>query len=86
MENAMKFRKRPVEIEAVQWDGDNTQEIMKWAGGSIVTIQASTPDNLTIETVEGDMRANKWDWIIKGVKGEFYPCKLDIFSATYDPA
>ena len=82
----MKFRKRPVEIEAVQWDGDNTQEIMKWAGGSIVTIQASTPDNLTIETVEGDMRANKWDWIIKGVKGEFYPCKLDIFSATYDPA
>lgn len=82
----MKYRKKPIEIEAIQWDGTNTQTIMEWAGGSVVTVRADTPNNLTIETLEGDHRASVGDWIICGIKGEHYPCKPDIFAATYEPA
>lgn len=81
----MKFRKKPVVIEAVQWDGTNEswQHIMnmgltKWKPGEIGT------QTFYIETLEGDHLARKGDWIIKGVKGEFYPCKPDIFEQTYE--
>lgn len=82
-----KFRKKPVVVEAIQWDGtDETfDQILGWTEDTDQTIALSC-GSLWIDTLEGEMRADKNDWIIKGVKGEFYPCKPDIFAATYDPA
>ena len=75
-----KYRKRPVTIEAIQWLGTNLSEIDDFVGGSI----ANKGTTLVIHTLEGDMEASIGDYIIKGVKGEFYPCKLDIFAKTYE--
>jgi hypothetical protein len=81
----MKYRKKPVEIEAVQWKGWNTTEVADLMGAS----PAFGSDGkglhwVSIETLEGTMTASLGDWIIKGVQGEFYPCKPDIFAATYE--
>lgn len=77
-----RFRKKPVVIEAVQFLGDeNLQEIIEWMGDSGVIAMG---DYMRILTLEGEMTASRSDWIIKGVKGEFYPCKPDIFEATYE--
>lgn len=81
-----KYRKKPVIIEAVQFDG--TDESVDWllpqlASGEIRTIGRSC-NRLHIKTLEGVMTANVGDYIIKGVKGEFYPCKPDIFNMTYE--
>ncbi|MCA1832580.1 MAG: hypothetical protein LC750_07585 [Actinobacteria bacterium] len=78
-----KYRKKPVVIEAVQWQGTNPDEVSAfcvagWFDGN--------DQSFIIPTLEGDMRANPSDFVIKGVKGEFYPCKPDIFEATYDVA
>lgn len=83
----MKFRKKPVVIEAVQFHEDNLNEVLSFIGTSNVehTIINGVVENVTIRTLEGDMKADIDDWIIKGVKGEFYPCKPDIFLATYEP-
>lgn len=78
-----RYRKRPVEIEAVRWDGTNASEIELWAGEAYETWLPST-EQIEIRTLEGPLTASKGDWIIRGVKGEFYPCKPDIFVATYD--
>jgi len=80
----MKFRKKPVVIEAVQWTGDNGGELREFVGEAL--IWSPTVCEFTIHTLEGYMRADKGDWIIRGIKGEFYPCKPDIFAATYEPA
>jgi hypothetical protein len=82
-----KFRKKPVVIEAVQWDGEDQtfDRVMMWDVGQERTFSMSC-GALYIATLEGEMRADKGDWIIRGVKGEIYPCKPDIFAATYDPA
>lgn len=81
----MKFRKKPVEVEAIQWTGENVGEI-KWFAGLDVSVQyLEKPPTLKIHTLEGIMTARPGDWIIKGVKGEFYPCKQDIFEKTYEP-
>ena len=86
----MKFRKKPVVVEAMQYDGQNGPEISFWAhrGGhpQMNAIIRQGHMCLFIRTLEGDMTASPGDWIIKGVKGEFYPCKPDIFAATYEPA
>lgn len=82
----MKFRKKPVVIDAVRWDGKNLNPFVGFIS------PAYTRDGglrlhgnlLHIDTLEGTMTANPGDWIIKGVKGELYPCKPDIFEATYD--
>ena len=79
----MKYRKKPVVIEAVQWTGDNWIEVSKFLGDSYSDPIRNSRD-LFIDTLEGTMMANPNDWIIKGIKGEFYPCKPDIFEATYD--
>ncbi len=81
----MKFRKKPVVIEAIRWTGENFNELADFTLVNHRLIRVLGADNLIIETLEGDMRAEKGDWIIKGVKGEFYPCKPDIFEATYEP-
>lgn len=86
----MKFRKKPVVIEAIQFDGDNWAEISQWAHRDLLpennSIILRGLAGLEVRTLEGTMSAYKGDWIIKGVKGEFYPCKPDIFTATYEPA
>ena len=79
--SAQRFRKKPVEIEAMRFDGTtNLLDCAKWCGG-----QAKTSGVIEIPTLEGLMQANPGDWIIKGVQGEFYPCKPGIFDATYEP-
>jgi hypothetical protein len=78
-----KFIKNPIMIEAVQWTGDNYDEIVQLAGGSDRLIWDKTDQILIIITLEGNHTANVTDWIIKGIKNEIYPCKNDIFMATY---
>ena len=76
-----KYRKKPVEIEAVQWTGYNIKEIADFTEGNM----AITEDNLLcIFTLEGIHLALVGDYVIKGIKGEFYPCKPDIFEQTYE--
>ena len=88
----MKFRKKPVVIDAVQWDESlRTLRELESAGMRWMRYDGHRDDpdkcvNLRIHTLEGTMDVNPGDWIIKGVKGEFYPCKPDIFEATYEPA
>lgn len=75
-----KYRKKPVIVEAIVWDGYNITEIVQFVK------QSHTIKNgvLVIHTLEGDHVANKGDYIIKGIAGEFYPCKPDIFNDTYE--
>ena len=81
-----QFRKRPVVIDAVQWTGMNVDEVFDFARETdrAFGINHGT-DQVEIGTLEGTMCANVGDWIIRGVKGELYPCKPDIFAATYEP-
>lgn len=75
------YVKKPIMIQAVHWLGNNVMTIMAFAGDK-VTIN---PDKtLTVHTLEGDMTGIVGDYIIKGIRGEFYPCKHDIFKETYD--
>lgn len=75
-----QFRKKPVIIEAVQFVDGNFAAIEEFVGGDA----EFRGGELIIATLEGPLHASDKDWIIKGVKGEFYPCKPDIFEATYD--
>ena len=86
-----KYKKRSVEVDALQFNTlDDYLVIVEWMKASGDTfaladeVRYSTPI-MTIQTLEGVMAASPGDWIIRGIKGEFYPCKPDIFSATYDP-
>lgn len=85
----MKFRKKPVVIEAMQLDGQ-TAAVCQWLKEGSADYETETDpydgrkDVVLIRTLEGTMRADPGDWIIRGVKGEFYPCKPDIFAATYE--
>lgn len=78
-----KYRKKPVVIEAIQWTGNNWNEIFSFIG-DVFKSQNNMDGTIEINTLEGNMVANIGDWIIKGVKGEFYPCKPDIFEQTYE--
>ena len=84
----MKYRKKPIVIEAVQWVGDNHIDIMKELSAQKyidVWVDDKTRERyLEIETLEGRMKASVGDYIIKGIRGEFYPCKPDIFEQTYE--
>lgn len=89
----MKFRKKPVVIEAFLWTADREQtEDPLWIlealriGGVFFENEGTPLVTLKIRTLEGVMTAQRGDWIIRGVKGEIYPCKPDIFEATYEPA
>lgn len=76
-----KYVKKPIMVEAVHWLGNNVTTVMIFCGDKAVI----NPDHtLTVHTLEGDMIGSVGDYIIKGVDGEFYPCKHDIFKKTYD--
>lgn len=96
----MKYRKKPVVVEAVQWTGKNEDEIKEFCGvaalfqyipmeGAAYVVTELKPQgeyvvSLSIRTLEGTMVASDGDFIIRGVEGEFYPCKPDIFRKTYE--
>ena len=92
MRKVKKYRKKPVVIEAVQYnDLDSYLEICKWIDDSENTLSADElvelrGKTMIINTLEGAMIGNKGDYIIKGVNGEFYPCKPGIFAKTYELA
>jgi len=75
-----EYVKKPIVIEAVQWMGDNEEEISPLGPNSMIF----SGDNILIETREGTMMANLRDWIVKGIAGEVYPVKPEIFDATYE--
>lgn len=79
----MKYTKIPIEIEAIQWDGSkkSATKILHWMFPNIE--KDAEANDLTIKTLEGEMHATPNDFIIRGVKGEFYPCKPEIFEMTY---
>lgn len=84
-----KFRKKPVVIDAIQWTGQNAGDVWEFCPEAEVHRIPEVPPTpaqgrVVIHTLEGSMSAQIGDWIIKGVKGEFYPCKPDIFEATYE--
>lgn len=88
-----KFRKLPVEIEAIQFDGyQKTAIAIRDQLGAVTRISLRGNDfhdvlvNLYITTLEGELHVSEDDWVIKGVAGECYPCKPDIFQQTYEPA
>ena len=89
----MKYRKKPVVVEAVQWTGLNLEEVKSFVGAHLTysiidtawEVGKGAPHvNMIIKTLEGDMFVNRGDFIIKGVNGEFYPCKQDIFEKIYE--
>jgi hypothetical protein len=83
-----KYRKKPVVIEACQLPKageDNVDDFILWADEHGLPYNSDRNEGISIETLEGTMRGDPGDWIIKGVNGEFYPCKPDIFAKTYDP-
>ena len=97
--SVQRFRKKPVEIEAMQWTGHNLPSVEAFTDGkawfgftesdarshyALAPTDTTPESHLWITTLEGDMRAKVGDWIIRGVQGEFYPCKPDIFEATYE--
>jgi hypothetical protein len=83
----MKFRKKPVVIDAIKWEGKGNYELAVFLGGNdwkhVLSTNISN-EHLIIKTLEGKISASIGDWIIKGVNGEFYPCKPDIFEKTYE--
>ena len=79
---ARAYRKKPVVIEAVQWTGENHAEMCEFIDPEVFEIIPRV--GLVIHTLEGDHHASPGDYIIKGVNGEFYPCKPDIFAKTYE--
>jgi hypothetical protein len=90
-----QYRKKPVVIEAIKWTGDNHREMFNFLGGEDTDYITAIGTNfyinwtkieggLIIKTLEGEHIATIGDYIIKGVKGEYYPCKPDIFEITYE--
>lgn len=89
-----KYRKKPVVVEAIQWTGSNLEEIRNFVGSDLIEEYVELFDikrtlkemlvDIAIDTLEGTMRVDYGDYIIKGVKGELYPCKPDIFLKTYE--
>ena len=86
----MKFRKKPAVIDAIQYHGHDRSrnELHEWLRdfGAAFPLDSDADGAIVIPTLEGQHIASPGDWIIRGVKGEYYPCKPDIFAATYEPA
>lgn len=80
-----QFRKKPVVIEAIELTRENGAEVWEWADSKPFYAANGEVDGLSIYTLEGRMKADFGDWIVKGVANEFYPVKPEIFEATYEP-
>ncbi|HKM28317.1 MAG TPA: DUF2829 domain-containing protein [Anaerovoracaceae bacterium] len=89
----MRYRKKPVVVEAIKWTGGNLDKVEEFVGESLIydyndsawqAGEGAPFIDVKIKTLEGEMSTSYGDWIIKGVNGEFYPCKPDIFKKTYD--
>ena len=80
---AKKYRKKPIEIEAVRWTGSNISEVKRFMNNAVMAFNEQNL-KISIKTLKGVITASPYDYIIKGVKGEFYPCKPDIFEETYE--
>ena len=78
----MKYKTKPCEIEAIKWTGRNVKEILRFVKNESAII---TNGVLIIKTLEGDMVASTGDYIIRGLRGEYYPCKPDVFQKKYEP-
>lgn len=78
-----RYRKKPIEIEAIQWTGQNLNKIVQSNFSKYGYV--NNKKEIIIQTFNSNVEANINDWIIKGIKGEFYSCKPDIFEATYEP-
>ena len=84
-----RFRKKPVEVEAIQYEGglSSGSQVWTWANSLDCARDIQVHDeHLKIKTLEGTMRASPGDWIIRGTSGEVYPCKPDVFDDVYEPA
>jgi hypothetical protein len=79
-----RYRKKPVVVEAMRYGGEQDHNLIRLFVGNNFPLHHLGDGVLGIQTLEGMMNANPGDWIIRGVAGEFYPCKPDIFAATYD--
>lgn len=77
----MKYKKKPVVVEAIEFDGDNFYEVEQFVKGNVFY---DFLERLYIGTLEGEMLVREGDFIIKGVEGEFYPCKPNVFHKTYE--
>lgn len=85
MNKVKQYRKKPVVIEALLFDGTNGIEVFEWLSENKASASyRNFNKTVVIDTLEGEMTASQGDFVIKGVKGEFYPCKPDIFEATYE--
>lgn len=82
-----QYRKRPLEIEAIQWDGTREcmAEVLAWSGGAVVAWADEGSLRLMISTLEGDMVPKVGDWVIKGIAHEYYFCASDVFDKSYEP-
>jgi hypothetical protein len=83
-ETVRSYQKRPVVIEAMEYQPERIHALWDWAGADVVYGPTEETDSAFIETLEGRMEARPGDFIIRGIKGEFYPCKPDIFAASYE--
>ena len=89
MSEVKQYRKKPVVIEAMQFitgNKGNIEKVINWTGAYQWYVDMKNPDEtfICISTLEGTMKAKNNDWVIRGVNGEFYPCKPNIFEQTYD--
>lgn len=86
MRKVMKFRRKPLVYEAIQWDGTigGMMDVSRFAG--VNSLKMSASGQLSINTLEGKHYASPQDWIVKGIKGEFWPVKPDIFAESYESA
>ena len=83
-QSAQRFRKRPIEIEAIRWQRDNLEAVLAFIG--LERVKGAVGGILYIETLEGTMQATPGCWVVKGIKGEVYPVQPEIFDRTYEPA
>ena len=82
--NMATYRKKPVEIEAIQWVSDNIEQVYEMLGDNLIIDIDEDELRHFINTLEGKMELSWGDYVIRGVKGEFYPCNPDIFELTYE--
>lgn len=79
-----KYIKKPIIIEAIQYDGKNIEEVCDFIDSDVRIIYTKDFKKIEIPTLEGNMQAIPSDFIIKGINGEYYPCKEEIFNKTYE--